>query len=78
MECVHSAVYGAVNYKEPLRSFEIREGHSPGFGFPSVVILPQCAESNVKQYTYSKDLTRILRTRSIGIFRISPTWRIIV
>ena len=28
-----------VHYKEPLKSFEIRVGHSPGFGLPSVAIL---------------------------------------
>ena len=37
---VYSAVYGTVHYKEPLKSFEIRVGHSPGFGLPSVAILP--------------------------------------
>ena len=29
-----------VHCKEPLKSFEIRVGHSPGFGLPSVAILP--------------------------------------
>ena len=37
---VYSAAYGTVHYKEPLKSFEIRVGHSPGFGLPSVAILP--------------------------------------
>ena len=37
---MYSAVYGTVHYKEPLKSFEIRTGHSPGFGLPSVAILP--------------------------------------
>ena len=37
---VYSAAYGIVHYKEPLKSFEIRVGHSPGFGLPSVAILP--------------------------------------
>ena len=37
---VYSAAYGNVHYKEPLESFEIRVGHSLGFGFPSVAILP--------------------------------------
>ena len=46
---VYSAVYGTVHYKEPLKSFEIRVGHNLGFGLPSVAILPQCAESDVKQ-----------------------------
>ena len=35
-----SAAYGTVHYKEALKSFEIRVGYSPGFGFPSVAILP--------------------------------------
>ena len=37
---VYSAAYGTVHYKEPLKSFEIGLGHSPGFGLPSVAILP--------------------------------------
>ena len=37
---VYSAAYGTVHYKEPLKSFEIRVGHGPGFGLPSVAILP--------------------------------------
>ena len=37
---VYSAAYGTVHYKEPLKSFEIIVGHSPGFGLPSVAILP--------------------------------------
>ena len=37
---VYSAAYGTVHYKEPLKSFEIRVGHSPGFELPSVAILP--------------------------------------
>ena len=48
---MYSAVYGTVNYKEPLKSFEIRVGHSPSFGHPSVAIVLQCAESDVKLYT---------------------------
>ena len=37
---VYSATYGTVHYKEHLKSFEIRVGHSPASGFPSVAILP--------------------------------------
>ena len=37
---VYSAAYGTVHYKKPLKSFEIRIGHSPGFELPSVTILP--------------------------------------
>ena len=36
---MYSAVYDTVLYKEPLQSFEIRVGHSPGFGIFSVAIL---------------------------------------
>ena len=37
---VYSAAYDTVHYKEPLKPFEIRVGHSPGFGLPSVALLP--------------------------------------
>ena len=37
---VYSAAYGTVHYKEPLKSFERRVGHSPGSGLPSVATLP--------------------------------------
>ena len=37
---VCSAAYGTVHYKEPLKSFEIRVGSSPGFWLSSVAILP--------------------------------------
>ena len=37
---VYSAAYGTVHNKDPLKSFEIRVGHSPGFGLPSVAISP--------------------------------------
>ena len=33
----YSAAYDTVHYKEPLKSFEIRVGHSPGFGLLSVI-----------------------------------------
>ena len=36
---VYSAADGTVHYKEPWKSFEIRVGHTPGFGLPSVAIL---------------------------------------
>ena len=47
---MYNTAHGTVHYKEPLKSFEIRVGHSPGFGLLSVAILPQCAESAIKQY----------------------------
>ena len=37
---MYSAAYSTVHYKEPLKSFEIRVGRRPGFGLPSVSILP--------------------------------------
>ena len=37
---VYSATYDTVHYKELLNSFKIGVGHSPGFGLPSVAILP--------------------------------------
>ena len=37
---MYSTANGTVHYKEPLKSFGIRAGHSPGFGLPSVAILP--------------------------------------
>ena len=48
---VYSAVNSTVQCNEPVKSFEIRGGHRPGFGLPSVAILAQCAESYVKQYS---------------------------
>ena len=49
---VYGAIYDTVHYREPLKSFEIRVGHSPGFDLPSVAILTQCAESDVQQYIH--------------------------
>ena len=37
---VYSAAYAAVHYKEPLKSFQIWLGHSPGFGLSFGAILP--------------------------------------
>ena len=37
---LNSAAYGTVHYKEYLKPFEIKVGHSPVFGLPSVAILP--------------------------------------
>ena len=37
---VYGVAYGTVHCTEPLKSFEIRVGHSPGFGLPYVAILP--------------------------------------
>ena len=62
-------VHNIVHYKEPLKPFEIRKRHRPGFGFFSVAILPQCAESDVKQYS----LTRILCLEGSVISFIPPS-----
>ena len=48
---VYSAAYGTVHYKEPLKSFEIRVGQSSGFLLSRYG--HDCAESDVKQYSYS-------------------------
>ena len=37
---VYSAAHGTLHFKEPLKSFEIRVGHIPGFRLSFVVILP--------------------------------------
>ena len=50
---VYSAVNGTVHYKVPMKLFEIRVGHSPGFGLSSVAILPNCAGSDIMQYILS-------------------------
>ena len=63
---VYSVGYGALHYKEPLKSFEIRVGNSPGFGLPSVAILPKCAESDVKQYTL-KSLSIAQKTKGQNV-----------
>ena len=36
---VYSGACGTVHYRKPLKSFEIRVGHGPGFGLSSVAIL---------------------------------------
>ena len=69
---MYSAAYGTVHYEEPLRSFEIRVGHSPGFGLPSVAILPWLCRKRRKaiiyiQYIYTNKI--IFRTCNEIIFR---------
>ena len=48
MHEVYSAAYGAVHYEKPLKSFEIRVGYS----FILSRYCHDCAESDVKQYSY--------------------------
>ena len=40
---VYSSAYGTVHYKEPLKSFEIRVGHSLAFGLHYVAMIVQKA-----------------------------------
>ena len=35
---VYNAAYGTVQYKEPLKSCEIRVGHRTGFGLPEATV----------------------------------------
>ena len=49
---MYSVVYGTVHYKETLKSFEIRVGHSHGFGFLSVAIFPWLCRKRREQYSY--------------------------
>ena len=64
---VYSAAYGTVHYKEPLKSFEIRVGYSPDFGLPSVAICHDCAESDVKQYSYTWAIIYVYGHDSSGL-----------
>ena len=45
---VYSAAYGTLYHKEPLKSFEKRVGHSPGFGLPSAAIFPSLCRKRRK------------------------------
>ena len=50
---VYSAVYGSVHYKEPLKSFKIRVGHSTGFILSRYCLNVQNAtSSNIYIHTY--------------------------
>ena len=52
---VYSAAYSTVHYYEPLKSFEIRVGHSPSFWPPSIAILPGlCIKRRKAIFTHSK------------------------
>ena len=58
---VRSAADGTVHCKEPLKSFEIKVGHSPGFGLPSVAILPWlCRKRRKAIFTHSLLLLFVL------------------
>ena len=51
MHGVYRNFFGTVHFKESSKSFEIRVGHSLGFGLSFVAILPQCAERDIKKYS---------------------------
>ena len=62
---VYSAAYGTVHYKEPLKSFEIKVGHNPGFGLLSVAILPwlwrKRRKSNIHNQLYCLNTAWVLK-----------------
>ena len=61
MPGVYSAAYCTVYYKEPLMSFEIRVGHIPGFGLPSVAILSRlCRKRRKAIFTHSQSVRQSL------------------
>ena len=71
---VHSAAYGTVHCKEPLKSFEIRVGHSPGFGLPSVAILPWlCRKRRKAIFIYIQELPQFELPHTIRTVRIQFT-----
>ena len=57
---VYIAAYGTVHYKKPLKSFERKVGHCPGFDFLLSRYCHDCAESHVKQYSYIPLILNIL------------------
>ena len=61
---VYGAAYGTVHYKEPLKSFEIRVGHSLGFLLSRYC--HDCTESDVKQY----DMPHRMWQNVVPLFRI--------
>ena len=65
---VYSAAYGTVHYKEPLKSFEIRVGHSPGFGLPSVAILPWLCRKRRKAIFIHSFWRREIKPKMAAIF----------
>ena len=57
---VYSAAYDTVHYKEPIKSFEIKVGHSSAFGFPFV-----------KRYSFCKAIfTHSLTHYIVNIFKV--------
>ena len=48
--------YGTVHYKEPLKSFEVRARRSPGFGLPSIAILPWLCRKRCEAILFTPQL----------------------
>ena len=66
---VYRAIYGTVHYKydkqdkEPLKLFEIKVGHSLGFGLPSVAILRWLYRKRLKAiFTHTQRYIMDIRT----------------
>ena len=68
---VYSASYGTVHYKEPLKSFEIRVAHSPGFGLPSVAILPWLYRKRREAIFIYRAVTAYFRSKQV----LLPVWK---
>ena len=64
---MYSAAYGT----EHLKSFEIRLGHSPGFGFPSVAILPLLCRMRRKAIVTHLH-THMIRVSGDGVLAAAP------
>ena len=63
MECT-----GTVHYKEPLKSFEIRVGHVPGFGLFPVAILPILFRKRRKEiFTHSLSEMLNINVQSLDV-----------
>ena len=70
---VHSAAYGTVHYKEPLKSFEIRVGHSPGYELPSVAILPWLCRKRRKAIFIYSDYPPVQVTPGGNLKLVTPS-----
>ena len=65
---VYSTVCGPLHYKEPLKSFKIRVGHCPGFGLPSLALLPWlCRKRREAIFTHTlQHYTRVPTSGTVG------------
>ena len=65
---MYSAAYGTVHYKEPLKSFKIKVGHSPGFCFNSTVTLYSDPRDGCNSFENDRVAYRVRVHRSAGMF----------